>query len=140
MPPLMRCSEPRPNSAACALPPPPHICSHPPMSDPQQPVYDPAKGKAFFTELQPRYQAMPADALPVVNADAGLAAIAALGVAARAADPALLPRFQSLPASEFDSANVELLHKAAWACWYAYHESRKERALASEARLPAELV
>ena len=110
------------------------------MTDPQQPVYDPAKGKAYFTELGPRYAAIPRESLAPVNIDAGLAAIAALGIAARTNEPALRARFQSLPASEFDSTQLDLLPKTAWACWYAATEDAKARAVATDAKLPIEMV
>ncbi|MRG91177.1 hypothetical protein [Polyangium spumosum] len=107
------------------------------MSGPQ---FDPIKGKQAFDALQHRYKSMPVDSLAVVNADAGLAAVAALGLSARASEPALLARFQSLPPSEFDANLVEVLSVAAWACWYAAMEVQKDRALSSEAKLPVELV
>lgn len=104
------------------------------------PTFDPIQGKAAFDSLLPRYKAMSAETLATVNADASLAAVAALGVAARANAPALLAQFKSLPATEFDSANVEQLPTIAWACWYAATEDQKSRALATDAKLPAELV
>lgn len=59
---------------------------------------------------------MSADTLLALNADVGLAAVAALGVAARANAPEMLVRFDSLPASEFDVKMVEELPTMAWAC------------------------
>lgn len=107
------------------------------MSNPQ---FDPIQGKAAFESLLPRYEAMPADSLSTLNADAGLAAMAALGVAARANEPELLARFKSLPAAEFDVFCVEQLPTIAWACWYAATELQKSRAVATAAKLPADLV
>lgn len=107
------------------------------MSTPQ---FDPIQGKAAFESLLPRYKAMPVESLIAVNADAGLAAVAALGVASRANEPELLARFKSLPAAEFDASLVEQLPTIAWACWYAATEDQKGRALSSEAKLPADLV
>jgi len=83
---------------------------------------------------------MTADSLAAVNADAGLAAVAALGVFARANEPALLARFKSLPATEFDAGLVELLSTAAWACWFAATEDQKDKSLATEAKVPIDLV
>ncbi|MDC3960549.1 hypothetical protein [Polyangium jinanense] len=104
------------------------------------PQFDPVKGKQAFDVLFPHYKTMPVESLAVVNADAGLAAVAALGLAARASEPKLLARYKSLPPSEFDAALVELLPTAAWACWYAATEDQKARALSTEGKLPAELV
>ncbi|MDC3960525.1 hypothetical protein [Polyangium jinanense] len=104
------------------------------------PQFDPVKGKQAFEALLPRYQTMPVESLAVVNADAGLAAVAALGLAARASEPKLWARYKSLPSSEFDAALVELLPTAAWACWYAATEDQKARTLSTEGKLPAELV
>lgn len=107
------------------------------MSNPQ---FDPIKGKAAFDALLPRYEAMSADTLAPINADVGLAAVAALGVAARANAPEMLARFKSLPATEFDAKKVEDLPTMAWACWYAATEDQKARTLTTDAKLPAELV
>lgn len=107
------------------------------MSGPQ---FDPIKGKKAFDALLPRYRTMTAESLAVVNADAGLAAVAALGVAARANEPDLLGRFKSLPSKEFDATLVEQLPTIAWACWYAATEDQKSKVFATEAKLPADLV
>ncbi|MDC0749053.1 hypothetical protein [Polyangium mundeleinium] len=104
------------------------------------PSFDPIQGKQAFDTLLPRYKAMPVESLSVVNADAGLVAVAALGLSARASEPKLLARYKSLPASEFDASLVALLPTAAWACWYAATEDQKARALSTEAKLPVELV
>jgi hypothetical protein len=104
------------------------------------PTFDPIKGKAAFESLLPRYKAMAPESLATLNADAARAAIAALGVAARANDPELLTRFKRLPAKEFDIGNVEDLPTIAWACWYAATEDQKSRATQTDAKLPAELV
>lgn len=104
------------------------------------PTFDPIQGKAAFESLLPRYKAMAPESLATLNADAARAAIAALGVAARANEPELLARFKSLPAKEFNIANVEELPTMAWACWYAATEDQKSRATQTEAKLPAELV
>jgi hypothetical protein len=83
---------------------------------------------------------MSADSLATVNADVALAAVAALGVAGRANAPEMLVRFKSLPDTEFDSSLVEQLPTIAWACWYAAIEDQRGRVLASDAKLPADLV
>lgn len=104
------------------------------------PIFDPIQGKAAFESLIPRYKTMAPESLATLNADAARAAIAALGVAARANESELLVRFKSLPNKEFDAALVEQLPTIAWACWYAATEEQKNRALATDAKLPAELV
>jgi hypothetical protein len=104
------------------------------------PTFDPVRGKAAFDSLLPRYKAMSADSLATLNADAALAAVAAIGVAARVNAPEWIARFKSLPATEFDSSLVEQLPTIAWACWYAATEDHKGRALATDAKLPADLV
>ncbi len=107
------------------------------MSNPQ---FDPIQGKAAFEALLPRYEAMSAETLIAINADVGLAAVAALGVAARANASEMLARFKSLPAAEFDAKMVEDLPTMAWACWFAATEDQKARALTMQAKLPADLV
>ena len=104
------------------------------------PSFDPIQGKAAFDMLLPRYDAMSADTLVMINADVGLAAVAALGVAARANAPEMLLRFKSLPATEFDVKTVEELPTMAWACWFAATEDQRARAMTTEAKLPADLV
>jgi hypothetical protein len=104
------------------------------------PTFDPIQGKAAFESLLPRYKAMAPESLATLNADAARAAIAALGIAARANEPEFLARFKSLPAKEFDIAKVEELPTIAWACWYAATEEQKGRATLSDAKLPASLV
>ncbi len=88
----------------------------PNISSQEQPIFTPIQGKAAFDTLLLRYEAMSADTLLALNADVGLAAVAALGVAARANAPEMLVRFDSLPASEFDVKMVEELPTMAWAC------------------------
>ena len=105
-----------------------------------QPQFDPVKGKAAFESLLPRYKMMSAELLVMVNADVGQAAVAALGVAARANEADLLTRFKKLPTDEFDASLVEQLATIAWACWHAFTEHQKVRALATDAKLPADLV
>lgn len=104
------------------------------------PVFDPIRGKSAFESLIPKYKAMAPESLATVNADTARAAIAAIGVAAQANESDLLARFKSLPAAEFDASLVEQLSTIAWACWYAAMEDQKNRALSTEAKLPAELV
>jgi hypothetical protein len=104
------------------------------------PTFDPIAGKLAFDSLVPRYKALPAESIATLNADAARAAIAALGVAARANEPELFARFKSLPNKEFDSKLVEELPTIAWGCWYAATENEKSRATSTEAKLPAELV
>lgn len=98
------------------------------------------QGQAAFESLLPRLKAIPADSLATLNADAGRAAIAALGVAAIATAPEMLVRFKSLPAKEFKIKSVEDLSTIAWACWYAATENEKNRATSTDAKLPADLV
>lgn len=104
------------------------------------PQFDPIQGKAAADALLPRFEALPNDNLVAINADIGLAAVAALGIAARANAPDMLARFKTLPTSEFDAKLVEDLATMAWACWYLATEVQKARSLTSDAKLPGNLV
>lgn len=108
--------------------------------NPEAATFDAAIGKKAYDELLPRMLGISKLALASVAADIEAAAIMVLGVVARVTEPALHARFASLPAKEFDMANVDILAKAAWAARHARLMATAALASMSEAKLPAELV
>jgi len=103
-------------------------------------AYDASLGQQSFEQLGPRLEGLDASRLARTNVDIEASIIAALAVARRVSEPALLARFQSLPAGEFDPTCLQTLGTAAWATWYALRQYSRESATSSEARLPASLV
>ena len=107
---------------------------------PNQPEIDPEKALAAFSRIEPDAKALDPKRLAVGNLNITAAAIAAVGVANRCADPALYDRFKSIPESEFDIRHVNRLGDLAWGTWHAAILADQLKAQQSTAKLPANLV
>lgn len=97
----------------------------------------PTRGQTAFDAIQPLLATLAEDELMTINTDMSAAAIGALGVAERAREPTLLARFQSLPASEFDFSQIELLTMLGWAALYVMTRTGPAR---GRSKLPVTLV
>jgi hypothetical protein len=89
------------------------------MSNATPPSVDPSSSSAALQKLEPRLRELPADRLVTPRADPKLAALAALAVADRLAQPEVRARFARLPKEELDPKHLDDLRDAAWAAWHA---------------------
>jgi hypothetical protein len=99
----------------------------------------PSRGQSAYDFIQPLLATVADDELLVINVDQTAAAIGAIGVAERAREPALLARFQSLPPSEFDPSQIDLLSTLGWAMLHVATRLGEARAH-GRGKLPPTLV
>lgn len=97
-------------------------------------------GSEAVRELATRLARLPKTAIQAPATDVRAAATFALGVAQKLAGKALRERFRSLPASEFDAQNLELLEAAAQAALSAQLQHESAEASSTLAKVPLELA
>jgi hypothetical protein len=103
------------------------------------PLDGPSRGQAAYDSIQPLLATLADGDLLTINIDLTAAAIGAIGVVERAREPELLARFLSLPASEFDPSQIELLSTLGWAVLHVATRIGEARGN-GRAKLPPRLV
>ena len=91
-------------------------------------VMDDLVGKAAYEELAPRLGAIAErDKTPLAGLDLNQTAKAVIERCVILGEPPLRERFASLPLTEFNAANLELLETAGQALLYLNHQANLER-------------
>lgn len=98
------------------------------------------RARAAYERILPRLELVDEAALAPRSTNMAEAALAAIGVAQRVAEPALYVRFQSMAGAEFDIAHAHNLGDLAWGTLYVAMETEKIRFVLSRSRLPEELL
>ena len=99
------------------------------------------KGRSSFDTLRPQLQALENDELATITINVESAAMGALSVATSLlSDEELLDRYRSLPATEFDMAQLDTLDTLAWATIHANAAAASARSRLTKAALPTALV
>lgn len=99
-----------------------------------------AAAGAVLRTLETRLAKLPKSAVQAPSTDVRAAATFALGIAQKLKNKALRDRFRSLPASEFDAQNLELLEPAAQATLSAQLQHESAEASSTMAKIPLELA
>jgi hypothetical protein len=111
-----------------------------PLAKPEAPSYDAASGEKALAQVEPSLMALAPHEIESPRVDVELAALAALNVARLVREPALLERFRSIPAAEFDRELVDRLEPLAWALWHAHRAHQVSALSASSAVVPVALA
>jgi hypothetical protein len=106
----------------------------------ENPIYDPAKGRAALGRLEGELAKLRKEDLALVTLDLQEVALAVLGVTELTHDPEVRRMFELLPAPVFDIRHLDLLPDLGWAAWHSRIEFLTASSSATKARLPVDLV